>query len=88
MELSSLMNIAVPIDNSKNTYMDMNKHYIDRMDSTETGPQYMAPQTDATTVYKDTMTPSFVRDPNNQQKHPQKNMGSVVVQPKLISSSR
>ena len=55
----------------------MYKHYIDMMGSTVVGPQYFAPQIDATTVYKGTMTPSLVLDPNNQQKHPQKNMGSV-----------
>ena len=72
------MSTAVPIDNSKHTYIDMNKHYIDMMDSTGAGPQYFAPETDATRVYKDTLTPSLVRDPNNQQKHPQTNMGSTV----------
>ena len=72
------MNITDPIDNSKHTYLDMNKRYIDMTGSTATGPQYFAPQTDATTVCKDMMTPSLVRDPNNQQKHPQTNMDSVV----------
>ena len=72
------MSITVPIDDNKNTYLDMNKHCIDMMGSTAAGPQYFAPQTDATTVCKDMMTPSLVRDPNNQQKHPQTNMGSVV----------
>ena len=33
----------VPIDNSKHTYLDMNKHYIDMTGSTASGPQYFAP---------------------------------------------
>ena len=72
------MSTTVPIDNSKHTYVDMSKHYIDMMGSTVTGPQYFAPQTDATTVYKDTSTPRSVRDPNNQLKQSQTNTGSVV----------
>ena len=64
-ELSSLMSTTDPTDNNKHTYMDMNKHYIDMMGSTVTRPQYLAPETDATTVNKDTLTPSFVRDSNN-----------------------
>ena len=72
------MSTTVPIDNSKHTYIDMNKHYIDMMGSTGTGPRYFAPETDATTVYKGTLTPSLFRDSNNQQKRPRTNMGSVV----------
>ena len=68
----------VSIDNSKHTYIDMNKHYIDMMGSTATGSQYFALQTDATTACKDTLTPGIVRDPNNQLKQSQTNTGSVV----------
>ena len=79
-ELSSPMSTTVPIDNNnlKHTYIDMNKHCIDMMGSIATGPQYFALQTDATTACKDTLTPGIVRDPNNQLKRPQTNMGSVV----------
>ena len=52
------------IDNCKHTYVDMNKHHIDMMGSTETGPQYLAPHTDATTVYKNTLTPRLVQASN------------------------